>query len=129
MTSNCSDAARSGAALLPARQPGAAVRVMKTAVLGARTGAAGLCSDTADDRCYPDHISGHARRQLALFARERCHGCTVAEECLELALRIEAQTGASHGIWGGTAPGERRALLRERAKAASRPVARLAVAQ
>jgi hypothetical protein len=87
---------------------------MKTAVLSHRVRAAGLCSDAADDRCYPS-IPGQARHRLAEYARARCLGCTVIEECLELALRIEAQKkDSSYGIWGGTAPWERKAMLRAR---------------
>jgi Transcription factor WhiB len=119
MTPNCSDTAPPAAGLLPAHQPGQAVRAMKTAVLSHRVGAAGLCSDAADDRCYPS-IPGQARGRLAEYARARCLGCTVIEECLELALRIEAQKkDSSHGIWGGTAPWERRDLIEAR-KAARR---------
>lgn len=118
MESNCSDQAPAATALLPARQPGAAVRVMSTPVLSHRVGAAGLCSDTAEDRRYYPDIPGRARARLTAYARASCLGCTVIEECLELALRIEARRkNSSHGIWGGTTPGERKTLLRERAAA------------
>jgi WhiB family transcriptional regulator, redox-sensing transcriptional regulator len=128
MSSDCNHTAHPGAALLPAHPPGAAVRVLRTAVLRARVGAAGLCADAGDDRCYPDHISAHARRRLTEYARQRCSGCPVAEECLELALRIETQkTRSSWGIWGGTTPGERRAMLRDRTQARA-ALPRLAVA-
>jgi hypothetical protein len=100
-------------ALLPARPPSAAVAALSAAVLSHRVGAAGKCSDTADDRCYPALPDGHRQGEWASYARALCLGCTVRDECLELALRYEALTGASYGVWGGTAPHERTEILRE----------------
>jgi hypothetical protein len=115
--SNCNDTAPSDVALIPARQPEAAVRAMSTAVLRARTGAAGKCSDTADESYFPQPMLGTgARLKMARYARAQCAGCPVTGECLELALRIEARRkSACQGVWGATAPWERRALARERA--------------
>ncbi|MCW2932178.1 MAG: hypothetical protein JWM19_3140, partial [Actinomycetia bacterium] len=41
------------------RPPSAAVAALPAAVLSHRAGAAGKCSDTADDRCYPALPDGH----------------------------------------------------------------------
>ena len=61
-----------------------------------------------------------ARRQYAEYARAACLGCSVIEECLELALRIEARPrNGSHGVWGGTAPWERAAMIRARRRSAA----------
>lgn len=95
------------------RPPSAAVAALPAAVLSHRVGAAGKCSDTADDRCYPALPDGRHPGELASYARALCLGCTVRDECLELALRYEALTRASHGVWGGTAPHERTEMLRE----------------
>jgi hypothetical protein len=47
------DPADVAAALLPPRPPSVAVADLPAAVLSHRAGAAGKCSDTADDRYYP----------------------------------------------------------------------------
>lgn len=47
-------------------------------------------------------------------ARSACNGCLAKKACLELALRFEADAGLSWGYWGGTAPAERQAILRDR---------------
>jgi hypothetical protein len=100
-------------ALLPARPPGGAAAALSTAVLSRRVGAAGLCSDSNSDRWFPQRMLGwKARVQYAAYARAACLGCSVIEECLELALRIEARPrNGSHGVWGGTAPWERAAMI------------------
>jgi len=88
---------------------------MRTETLSHRVGAAGLCSDKADDRWYPDFGRVGRREQQSAYARALCLGCPVIEECRELALRIESQApGGPHGVWGGTAPHERRELLAAR---------------
>ena len=52
-------------------------------------------------------------------AREICGRCTVRDQCLDLALTLEAEWGVSrHGIWGGTTPGERDVIARRRRAAA-----------
>jgi len=107
------DDADVAAALLPPRPPSADVAALPAAVLSHRAGAAGKCSDTADDRCYPALPDGNRPDEWARYARALCLGCTVRDECLELALRYEALTRASHGVWGGTAPHERTEMLRE----------------
>lgn len=43
-------------------------------------------------------------------AKAVCRACPVREPCLEWALR----SGEGSGIWGGTDPDERRALMRRR---------------
>lgn len=54
------------------------------------------------------------REEYVAEARALCAACPVRMECLELALRTEAETGDCHGVWGGTAPWEREALIQVR---------------
>jgi hypothetical protein len=98
---------------------------LPTPVLSHRVGAAGLCSDSNDDRWYPAEPGPAAaievRVAFAQYARAACLGCTVLMECRELALRIEAHPGVrSHGVWGGLAPWERDVLRRRRREQARR---------
>jgi anti-sigma B factor antagonist len=99
---------------LSAHPPSAAVAALSTSVLSHRVGVAGKCSDTSDDRCYPALSEDPRSLEWVRYARAQCLGCTVRDECLELALRYEALTGASHGVWGGTAPNERKEMLARR---------------
>lgn len=46
-------------------------------------------------------------------AKAICARCPVAPQCLEYALSIETRSLA-HGVYGGLAPEERKAILRER---------------
>lgn len=46
-------------------------------------------------------------------AKSICKGCVVKDECLDAAMRYEAEdTGHRHGVWGGMSPNERRNLAR-----------------
>ncbi len=122
MTPNCSDRGPVSAALLPARPPGPAVRAMSTSVLSHRAGLAGKCSDAGDDRAFPEPPrGGWTPSREAEYARRLCDGCTVTGECLELALRFEDRPGRyrSFGVWGGTTPRERQAMIRARRVAAA----------
>jgi WhiB family transcriptional regulator, redox-sensing transcriptional regulator len=56
------------------------------------------------------------RSESAEPARRVCAGCPVREPCLDYALRH----GITHGIWGGLAERERRALRSRRVGAARR---------
>lgn len=51
------------------------------------------------------------RPEVERAARRLCSGCPVIAECAALALRVEAEAGASYGIWGGLASWEREALI------------------
>jgi WhiB family redox-sensing transcriptional regulator len=100
--------------------PGRDVAALPTEVLIHRTGIAGQCSDSNSDRWFPENEPGPAATAAELdayadFAREACAGCPVIMECRERALRVEARPGVrSHGVSGGLAPHERRALIRAR---------------
>jgi WhiB family redox-sensing transcriptional regulator len=88
---------------------------MRSEVLSHRIGAGGLCSDSNDDRWYPDGSSFGSKTGYIEYARAACLGCAVRNECLELALRIEARApGGPHGVWGGTTPQERREMIAHR---------------
>ncbi|WP_414166740.1 WhiB family transcriptional regulator [Streptoverticillium reticulum] len=67
-----------------------------------------VCSQTDPDIFFP------VRGQSSEPAKEACAGCPVREPCLDYALTNRE----THGIWGGTAEHERRALRRA---ARSRP--------
>ena len=56
------------------------------------------------------------RGESAEPARRVCAGCPVREPCLDYALRH----GITHGIWGGLAERDRRALRSQRVGAARR---------
>jgi hypothetical protein len=53
-------------------------------------------------------------------ARELCAGCPLAVECLETELLIASRGGGTHGIFGGTAPWQRKVMLRNERRRANR---------
>lgn len=59
------------------------------------------CKDVDPDVFYPEHASGNAE------AIAYCHACPHTDLCLTWAL----ETGQSFGIWGGTTPAERKAMI------------------
>lgn len=65
---------------------------------------------------FPERSDEPREERLAREASAKaiCSTCAVRTECLEYALR----TRESHGVWGGLNEYERRALLRERERAA-----------
>lgn len=71
------------------------------------------CGDSRDDVHYPTGAEESPQyiRQVAA-AKQECARCPVRTECLTYAL----EQGEDHGIWGGTTPAERRALLRRRSR-------------
>jgi hypothetical protein len=90
--------------------------------LQSRTERQGLCTrdpDHADDWFLPEpHAT--SRRARAAYEREAerlCGPCPVRAECLELALRNEAER-ASWGVWGGLAPWQRNSLVAARRRVA-----------
>lgn len=64
------------------------------------------CADTS--MMFPHDRWGFER------AREVCAGCRVRTECLEYALAMDER----FGVWGGKSERERRAIQRERRRAA-----------
>lgn len=115
-------------ALLPARPPAAAVAALPSRVLRPRLLSARRPCAAGDDRTWfpPEPADPAASRAaLAAYARAACLGCVVVrDECLELALRAEAEPGnGAHGVFGGTAPWEREIMLRARRAAAGQAVA------
>ena len=113
---------------LTAPQPRAATPTTEaTAVLAKRVRTRGKCSPTGggmtvnasqfavDDDYDPWFPVTRDETELEQLARRACRGCPVVESCLELTLRTEARTpGDIHGIAGGLAPHERRALVQAR---------------
>ena len=110
---------------LPSQPP----QTLTMAELTARVDARGMCTGTANDAWHPedDPTTDEGRADYEATARGLCRGCPVQDECLILALRTEARRGVeSHGIWGGTAPWERKRMLRRikvRQRRATRRVA------
>lgn len=66
-----------------------------------------LCSGKAKEQVpgadpwFPDSTDDYQKNKVF------CRGCPATSACLQKALAI----GAEHGVWGGTTPTERRALL------------------
>lgn len=87
----------------------AAAMAMTSQQLMHRVGAAGRCSDAADDTWFPTEPANETERiAYEDYAREACAGCSVIQECRELNQRIESRPGIRpHGIVGGLAPWER----------------------
>jgi hypothetical protein len=99
------------------------VAALGSGLLSARVRTAGLCTTGDADKWFPYGMGRRQSKRSAAYARAVCLGCTVREECLELALRAEAEpSNDAHGVFGATAPWERDVMLRARA-AASRAVA------
>ena len=65
---------------------------------------------------FPVGNSGPALAQIA-EAKEVCHRCPVAAQCLAWAL----DSGQDYGVWGGMSEQERRALKRRKARDARKP--------
>lgn len=64
---------------------------------------------------FPVGMGGPAILQVAQ-AKSVCHGCPVASDCLDWALK----TGQDAGVWGGMSEDERRALKRRNARSRTR---------
>jgi hypothetical protein len=79
----------------------------------------GKCSGSGADQAFPEvPVGGCSPSQEAAHASEFCGGCPVRGECLQLALRMEKPGRyQSFGVWGGTTPRQRQALLRGHAVA------------
>jgi WhiB family transcriptional regulator, redox-sensing transcriptional regulator len=69
-----------------------------------------LCAEVDPELFFPE--KGH--NDIARAAKRVCAACPVTAECLNFAFLI----GADSGIFGGTTAEERRALLRQRRRAA-----------
>ncbi len=59
---------------------------------------------------HPDNERGPSRMRRELRAKAICATCSVLDNCLRWALG----TREPYGIWGGTSPEEREALLARR---------------
>ncbi len=74
-----------------------------------------LCSEIGSLPFFPetDDVRGRDTATLAMtVAKQLCQRCDHIKECLEWAV----ETDEAYGIWGGTAPHERRAIKRQRSK-------------
>jgi len=63
-----------------------------------------LCAEVDPDMWFPD-AGGASKEYLA--AKALCQRCPIRAQCLAFALEHHED----HGIWGGLAPSERRALV------------------
>lgn len=115
-TPNSSDVRQKNHASPVVLPPPVSVSVLPTDLLASRLGRSGLCRGANDDRAFPDERG--IPSEDAAYAQELCAGCPVQAECLEFALRTE-KTGryGAFGIWGGTTPDQRRAMIRARGRA------------
>lgn len=79
----------------------------------------GDCWNSPDpDRWFPPEPGPGfplQRHAYEMRAARLCAGCPVRIECLEYALRVESKPRQTpSGIWGGTAPWQRRQILATR---------------
>lgn len=65
-------------------------------------------ADTARAIHFCEDRKDAVSRLLTLEAKRMCEECEVRAQCLEYALMAKID----HGIWGGTSPKERKAMLR-----------------
>lgn len=76
-----------------------------------------LCLSADQTVFFPEGKGDHnAERAKAI-----CAACPVTDDCLDYALTLEGDDELAmgrEGIWGGTTPGERRAIARARTAAA-----------
>jgi WhiB family redox-sensing transcriptional regulator len=79
---------------------------------GADWGPRAACRSADPELFFPVSETGPSTADMAT-AKAVCARCPVCSECLAFALA----TRQTHGVWGGTIPGERTAL-RKRAGAA-----------
>lgn len=70
---------------------------------------AGACLTADPDMFFPVSPTGLGLEQVSA-ARQVCGRCEVRQQCLDHAL----STRQVYGIWGGTTPDERLAMLRRR---------------
>ena len=75
----------------------------------------GACLAADPDLFFPAAADAEAAQETAR-ARRICAGCPVKRQCLDYAM----QTGEPTGIWGGTTPQERNAVLRHRTRRTGR---------
>jgi len=82
------------------------------------------CADSGldPDDWFPASRDPAVARVEAAAALAVCGACLARKRCLELSLRHWPL--GQYGIWGGTLPGERKALLREHLAASSRQLNR-----
>ena len=101
----------------PFHPPEAAAPVMSTKELARLVAQAGKCSGSGGDQAFPEvPVGGCSPSQEAENARAFCAGCTVMGECLQFALRTEKPGRyQSFGVWGGTTPRQRQAMIRTHA--------------
>lgn len=72
-----------------------------------------ICRDEDPELFFPIGSTGPALMQIE-DAKSVCRRCPVSDDCLSWALT----SGQDSGIWGGLSEDERRALKRQRARAA-----------
>jgi hypothetical protein len=82
--------------------------------------AAAPCLETDPELGYPsqDGKRGKGKEYAWLLAQAVCARCplSIKQECLEVAMRTEGNSGATgrHGVFGGLDPQERADLARQR---------------
>jgi hypothetical protein len=79
------------------------------------------CRDMDPATFHPEPAPGKrlvSSQYLEVQAQLLCAGCPIERECLEYALRREASATNCFGIWGATAPAQRKAILLQRRREA-----------
>ena len=80
---------------------------MRSDTVGTDWQSHGRCLDEDPELFFPIGETGPAVEQVA-EAKAVCRACPVRDRCLDWAL----EQGVDHGVWGGLAGDERRALRR-----------------
>lgn len=73
------------------------------------------CHGADTDTWFPPEPQAERPNERANYvrdARKLCQGCPLIAECLQRELGVAVRTGSTHGIFGGTAPWERKSMLR-----------------
>lgn len=68
----------------------------------------GSCAELPSDIFFlPDNLRAQAKLLHESRAKQICGGCPVRQRCLEHALSVKEP----YGVWGGTSPEDRAAIL------------------
>jgi WhiB family transcriptional regulator, redox-sensing transcriptional regulator len=73
------------------------------------------CKGADTDLFHPPFQSGGKTAGAVAYAKSFCGRCTVRQDCLGFALRVDRDFGVMPGVWGGMTPGERARLAARRA--------------
>lgn len=76
----------------------------------------GACREVGVDTFFnPENERGRAKRLREAAAKAVCAECVVVQKCLDWALSVREP----YGVWGGTSPADREAILNDVRNSAS----------